>query len=359
VSAHIEEWLRRLVPGAELIRTRAFGADADDIDDTTEKGIGYGEPIRITFHEPSGAIRDVVLHTATGDSFGHDRRADRAAEMLLAFDTFPQIPRHVAPVDVGYIEPSGKLTSAGSRGEFYLVTEFAPGAIYAHDLRELAGGRELADRDRRRCDALADYLAGLHVRTGDPPACYTRAIRDLVGHGEGIFGLVDGFGPDVPAAPPARLRDIELACVEWRWRLRGREDRISVTHGDFHPFNILFDGDCELAVLDAARGCRGDPADDVVCLALNHVFFSVGHEGAWDRLGELWERLWSRYLATTGDRVLLEVAPPFVAWRALVMANPQWYPQVSAESRDQLLSIVERTLAADRFEPDAVAELFL
>lgn len=352
MRAHIETLVARQFPGAVIESIRPFGIDEGEADAATAKGIGYGKPLKITIRDADGAHRRVVLHTATGDEFGHDRRADRAAEMLLAYDTFGEIPKHVRALDVGFIGADGSLVSVAAGGEPYLVTEFAEGALYADDLRRLAAGAALSPRDLARCDQLADYLAALHVERGGPAPQYTRAIRDLVGHGEGIFGLIDGFHGEVPAAPASRLRSIELACVDWRWRLRGRHERLTRIHGDFHPFNILFDDADRLSLLDAARGCRGDAADDVVCIALNYVFFAVGHPGAWtNELGVLWRRFWDRYLTRTNDHALLEVAPPYVAWRALVMANPSWYPAVTPESRDRLLTLVERTLAGGRFDP--------
>jgi aminoglycoside phosphotransferase (APT) family kinase protein len=360
MRSRIDDLITRVFPGSTVLAARHFGVDEDDLGDATEKGIGYGKPIRITLRDASGKVRDVVLHTATGDQFGHDRRADRAAELLGAFDTFADIPRHVTPVDVGFVDADDHLRSFADCGEPYLLTGYAPGTIYAHDLRELSHGRALSERDRRRAELLADYLAELHVRdTDSEPSVYTRAIRDLVGHGEGIFGLIDGFPADVPSAPPARLQAIEQRCVAWRWKLRGREARLSRTHGDFHPFNILFDDDDRLSLLDAARGTRGDPADDVVCIALNYVFFAAGHDGAWtDKLGALWTRFWDRYLDRTGDDELLASAPPYVAWRGLVMANPTWYPHVTADSRDRLLTLIEETLEQDRFDPALAETIF-
>jgi aminoglycoside phosphotransferase (APT) family kinase protein len=43
-------------------------------------------------------------------------------------------------------------------------------------------------------------------------------------------------------------------------------------HGDFHPWNILFQNDCDFAVLDRSRGEWGDPADDVAPLTINYLF---------------------------------------------------------------------------------------
>jgi hypothetical protein len=349
----LDQLISELFPGATIEGTRSLGSDSGE-DKTTEKAGGYGKPVRVAVVEPSGERHDLVLHTAASDDFGHDRRSDRAEEWLLAYDTFGEIPLHAPPLDVGFIESDGTLRSVRSSGEFYLLTRFVPGTLYAEDLRHIASSCSLSDRDRDRCGRLARYLAELHEHRGGRPAVYRRAIRDLVGHGEGIFGLIDAFPDDVPAAPLERLRSLERRCVDWRWRLRGKERRITLSHGDFHPFNILFSDADELALLDASRGCHGDPADDVICLAMNFVFFSAAHEGAWHGgLGELWQRFWDEYMAQTGDEELFEVAPPFVAWRALVMAHPGWYPNVTAATRDALLTLVEKSLDAGYFNPDS------
>jgi hypothetical protein len=187
---------------------------------------------------------------------------------------------------------------------------------------------------------------------------YTRAVRDLIGSGEGIFGMIDGYGADVPAAPPERLRRIEAACARWRWKLREHEPRLARIHGDFHPFNIVFKDDTELALLDASRGAMGDPADDLTALAINYVFFALDVPGAWRRgLGALWHRLWTRYTRATNDFEALDVAAPWLAWRALVVANPVWYPKLSVDARDRLLGWIERTLAADRLDPASADEV--
>ena len=85
---------------------------------------------------------------------------------------------------------------------------------------------------------------------------------------------------------------------------------------------------------------------------------SIDTPGAWHRgLGPLWHRLWSRYALTTNDHELLEVAAPWLAWRALVIANPRWYPNLSTDGRDRLLTWIERALDAPRLEPRSADEV--
>jgi len=350
VNDRIHELCGELFPGARVEALTTLGQVPSGEKGASDKAIGYGVPVRIDLRSPDGALRRVVLHTATANDFGHDRRADRAAEALLSFDTYGLIPDHVRPIDVGAITKDGHFLSLREAGEFYVLTTYADGTIYAGDLARVAKEGRAGEADLARATRLARYLASLHAVKGQRAAAYTRAVRDLVGSGEGIFGIVDGYPDGVPAAPPARLQAIERAAVAARHRLRGLRDRLSRTHGDFHPFNIVFDERGELVLLDTSRGSEGDPADDVTCLSINYLFFSLDAEGSSAGLRALWGRFWETYLEESGDRGVLDVAAPFFAWRGLVLSNPRWYPSLSAEARDRLLTFVERVLAAERFE---------
>lgn len=346
--------VRSLFPGATPERVEPLLPDASG---AGGKALGYGEPLKVTLREANGRLRAVVFRTQAANEFGHDRRADRMEGALLAYDLFSGIPGHVRALDVGAIGEDGRLVSLRGTGEPYLVTEWAEGALYAEDLRRIAREGTATPLDLSRCDALASWLVRLHAAKLDDPPAWRRAVRDLLGHGEGIFGMVDGYPEGVPGAPPGRLRAIEERCLAWRWRLRGLARRLSRTHGDFHPFNVVFrpprpgeDG-VAFALLDASRGGKGDPADDLTALSVNFVLFASERRGAWARgLGPLWDRLWSRWLAATGDREVLETAPPFLAWRALVLASPRFYPHLGAEARDLLLRLAERSLDEGRLD---------
>jgi aminoglycoside phosphotransferase (APT) family kinase protein len=359
VRQGIDELIASLIPGARVVEVTPLGADAGASAGATGKAAGYGLPQVIRVALPDGSSRNFVLRTASANDFGHDRRADRSEGMILAFDTFGRIPRHVQAVDVGSVLPDGRLLSMRAGGETYLLTTWAQGRIYASDLRAIAERGTLYDADLARCDALAHYLLELHRPRAERPALYRRAIRDLVGHGEGIYGVVDGYPRNTPAAWPARLHAIERACAEWRWRLRGKEKRLVTTHGDFHPFNVVFDEGASFTLLDASRGGCGDRADDVTCMAVNYVFFALEHPSSWPHaLGALWRRFWRTYLARCDDDELLAVCPPFFAWRALVVANPAFYPALPPAARDKLLRLAERGLEAGRFDPTWAEDLF-
>ena len=357
VPAGLRERLATLFPGSTVVSAVALAPDRSTSD--TLKAEGYGAPLRIALRDPAGRERTVVFHTALSDPFGHDRRADRAAEMILAWDTFGSIPGHVRALDTGAVLADGRLAPLADAGEFYLVTEWAPGTPYADDLRRVASRGRCEPLDLERARVLARQAAALHARKLSGEGVYARAVRDLVGHGEGIFGMVDGYPADTPGAPPARLRRIEHSCLDWRWKLRGREGRLARTHGDFHPFNVVFEEGTTLHLLDAARGCAGEPADDVTAMAVNYVFFAASHPGGWrEGTGPLWDAFWATYREASGDGALLEVLAPWLAWRCLVVASPRFYPHLPGEARDRILRLAERALDAPAFDPGMAGELF-
>ncbi|MFO0547237.1 MAG: phosphotransferase [Polyangiaceae bacterium] len=345
-------------PGSVVRAVTELGKPESSALGACNKVFGYGVPLRLDVVEADGTARALVFHTQTANDFGHDRRADRAALALLSFDTFGAIPAHVAPLDVGALGTAGEAVSLRRGGEFYLLTSYADGDIYAHDLERVAQRGVAEPRDLSRVETLARYLARLHREERPRREGYVRALRDLLGSGEGIFGLVDAYPEDTPSAPRSRLVQIEHACLDYRHRLRGRGDRLRRTHGDFHPFNLVFSDAGELTVLDTSRGSEGDPADDAICLSINYPFFALDTADAWRGLGPLYRRFWDVYLDESRDLELLTVAPPFLAWRALVLACPRWYPKLSAASRDALLGLVEAALSTGRFEPSSVEALF-
>jgi streptomycin 6-kinase len=327
-----------------------MGSIAEDRAATELKHVGYGEPALLRYRVGDGEKR-AVLHTMAPNWFGHDRRSDRAALVLLAADTFAAVPRHARVIDVGAVDAAGELVSLAGDGEFWLLTEYVEGTLYARDLRALEERGRVTARDLDRARALAGYLVELHrAPLAGPPALYQRALRDLVGSGEGIFGIADSY-PDGGPVAFSRLAAIEKRCVDWRWRLRDRAARLRRTHGDFHPYNILFREDADFTLLDASRGGAGDPADDLAALTINYLLGAVVYPAAWrEGLAPVWEAFWTTYLDGSGDAEALEVIPPFLAWRALVVASPVWYPALTASMRDALLGCAERALDAGRLD---------
>src|SRR5690606_13881923 len=78
----------RLINTRGLSDQRVSAAATSTSPGAALKVFGYGRPLLIEYEiegEPD-PVR-VVLHTAPANQFGHENRADRAAQLLLAYDT--------------------------------------------------------------------------------------------------------------------------------------------------------------------------------------------------------------------------------------------------------------------------------
>ncbi len=336
------------------VRLLTFTPLGEAVSTGAAKGHGYGVPVMVEY-EVSGERRKVVLETMSPGPFGHEHMSDRAQMLLWDHEAYNRLPLHARSLDVGGVSRDGSLLSLADVEELFLLVEYVEGRGYIQDLARLQAGGELTDIDLARADALCDYLAEIHRVTGPDPGLYVRRIRELLGHGECIMGLLDSYPSRHGVITPSLLEGIERRCVAWRWRIKGRTHRLRQVHGDFHPFNILMGEGTRFRVLDRSRGEWGDPADDVTSLTGNYLFCSLQRSGRLDGSFEiLFRRFWDRYLETTGDREILQVAAPFYAFRGLVMASPVWYPALDEDVRRTLFTFIEGVLDAETFDPGRV-----
>ena len=349
----IERYLRSILgPSLRVLSLEVLGEPRGD----EIKGYGYGKPVLLNY-QAHGQPRRAVLHTVSPGPFGHEHMSDRAQSLLWEHDAFNRLPEHVQSIDVGAFRRDGTTISLGDAEEFFLLTEYAEGRGYFEDLIRMRDDPSTNSLDIPRADALCDYLIRIHQRRGSDPELYVRRIRELVGHAECIMGLIDSYPDNQDIVPRQLLKEIEELSVDWRWRLKNRVHRLRQVHGDFHPWNILFREGVKFSLLDRSRGEWGEASDDVTCLAMNYLFFSLQRSGRLEGIFEtLFRRFWERYLSSSGDTEIVEVAAPFFAFRGLVMAHPVWYPNLNPEVRQKLFNFMKAVLCARIFVVDKVNE---
>ena len=299
--------------------------------------------------------RSYVVKSLIPEGFGHDYPSDRAAVFLLDLDEYANLPNHVRAVDVLAEMADGTVKSIGGGKEYYLMMEKVEGRDYFHDLNGFAGRSRLEETDCTKITSMVRYLAMIHSAKKESPTLYRRKLRDTVGHGECLMGVFDIYPEGV--LPDEAMADIVKRSVDWVFKLRHRYKRLSQIHGDFHPGNIWFRDSAEFVLLDRSRGPWGEPADDVTALAVNYIFFSVKNHG--DVRGAYFEALkkfFSEYIEVTGDKEITAVVAPFFAFRAAVVANPVFYPELGDEARSLIFRFASSVLSAERFEAARVNE---
>src|SRR5262245_12604988 len=270
LAAYLSAVFGRPVEVLTLRRLQAAGSEAA----SDPKGLGYGVPLEVECRIGDETRWLVLSRTKPAEGFSHDYPADRAWQAIYGHTAYNDFPRHVRSRDVGIVRASGDLVSVADAAEFFQLVDKAAGQLYWLDLDRLLKA-PLRDLDIDRARALARFLAECHADKRDAPALYQRRIRELLGHGECLMGILDSYPHPYPMLPPAACEAIERAMVSWRWRLRGRAHRLSRTHGDFHPWNLLFRDGVDFSALDRSRGEWGEPADDVSALAINYLFFGL------------------------------------------------------------------------------------
>jgi hypothetical protein len=346
---HIEAYLTRLTgKRVKIEHLRELGSGSTGA--AALKAFGYGRPLCIDYYVDERPQR-AILRQVNRNGFGRERDSDRVAEVWLDYGAFNRLPRHVQALDIVALTRNGTLESLGQAQDVLLLTDYMPGQPYADDLLRIRDQGEYSEQDVHRAKVLAAYLADIHAVKYDDPLLWRRRLRDLVGHGEGIMGLADSYPVDFAPASANDLRAIEDAANAWRWRLKPLSHRLCQVHGDFHPFNVLFTEGESFNLLDRSRGEWGEPADDVSCMTINYLFFSLQRYGWLDGpFVKLYTTFWETYLAQSPDDELLSVIQPWFAWRALVLASPQWYPTLEEAVRRKILTFARRVMAKRSFE---------
>jgi len=350
----IEEFLKEIFQKD----VKLISVEGIEIKEGSLKGYGYGLPIIITF-QVEKELKKAVIETMRTDRFGHEYKADRFQSLILAYESYNKLPKHAKALALGYFNEEGKLIPLIKFGEPFILVEFIKGNLYYLDLERIRDTASLNDLDIKRCISLSKYLAEIHSLKSEDKEIYIRRIRELLGHGECIMGLIDSYPTKSEFYDENFFVKIEKKLIDWRWKLKKLMHRASQIHGDFHPWNIFFIDEIDFVLNDRSRGEFGEPADDLTALTINYIFFSLQR---WNKLEGpfeiLYQKFFENYLKLTNDEEILKVLQPFYAWRALVVASPIWYPNLRYETRKALFNFINNVLETDYFDYKSVNSLF-
>jgi aminoglycoside phosphotransferase family enzyme len=345
IGTKVENYLKeRFGPAAKLEDMERLG-----------EGV-HGAAYLLTFSTPHEEQR-LIMKTLFPSRFGHDHYSDRAQVLLLASANYNEMPKHIKAVDV-VGESSDRLISVKDAKEFYIFMEEARGESYFKDLDAILQRGRLDELDVERAKMLAHFLADIHAfkySEEDAKILYRRRIRDLIGHGECIMGIIDAYEA-VDFTKDTELVEYAGKCLPWWGKIRDRSERLCSVHGDYHPGNIRLHGD-DFVLLDRSRGSWGEPADDVSCLSVNYIHYAIKDRGTFEGpFAELFRLFLDFYLEKTKDGGFFEVTQPFFAFRVLVVANPRFYPEDSDVTKRKLLNFGHAVLEEDRFHVDRISD---
>lgn len=294
-----------------------------------------------------------VIKSLIPEGFGHDYPSDRAAVFLLDLDEFNTFPAHVKAIDVLAEMEDGSVKSVGGGREYYLLMEQGKGIDYFNDLNKLSQKNRLEKSDIKKIKALTSYLTGIHSIKKDSKTLYWRKLRDTIGHGECLMGILDLYPREILS--DSEMKNIIRKSVDWNYKLKPKFRRLSQIHGDFHPGNIWFENGTDFVLLDRSRGPWGEPADDVTALTVNYIFFSIKRYGTVKGpYLEALELFYEDYIRLSDDQEICSLVQLFYAFRGVVVANPVFYPDLTPRRRLMIFRFINNILDSERFEPEKV-----
>lgn len=315
-------------------------------------GIGY-----LLEFEIGGEKYRKILKSLYTENMGKEYSADRAQALILAHSLYPLMKKHIRSTDVIGLEKNGGVVSIGETEEFFIIMEEACGEDYFNDLRRIGESDKLEEADKNKAVILARYLADLHKQKFNKGSLYKRKIRDTIGGGESIMGVMDMYPEKLDWFPQREQVQIVQKAVEFWMRDKYKIGRLCNVHGDFHPGNIWFTDADDFVILDRARGEFGEAADDITALTINFIFYSLIYKGKFSGpLKELMDIFIKEYFRLANDKEMEKIIAPYWAFRAAVLCNPCFYPDTFFGSagkankvRKKIIKSALRILNAKKF----------
>ncbi|MBD3335939.1 MAG: hypothetical protein GF355_10525 [Candidatus Eisenbacteria bacterium] len=206
---------------------------------------------------------------------------------------------------------------------------------------------------------MARALAAVHAERGSDDGVWSRRLHELVGDSRGIMGLTGSYVHSGPHGPAARFIDLEQSANAWRHRLEAHAQRLCRIYGDLQTTQIMCGPAGGMRIVRRDPTVWGEAAEDVAAVTSSYILFALHKPPDVHRtFGELHGRFWEAYLSASGDADLVTIAQPWLARRALILANPQLYPEVDEAVRSGLLRYAGRVMGSEIYDY-ARLELYL
>jgi hypothetical protein len=322
---------------------------------------GTGYKVKFEVRSAKSEVKEIVLRTLMPEGFSHDFIADRAKVFVTQHEMAQNIPGHVRSYDVSGYTKSNELISIGDAVEFFQAVEVAEGCSYGADFQRIKDSGILQKDDLRKAKLLGEYLAKLHSKTfkGTKEAEVSirrRHSRDAIGHGEMMMGVIDTYPAGFTFISKDDLTEMICKAVRYRESVKDIEYKPCRIHGDFHPGNIIFEG-VRIKLLDSSRELWGDPADDVVSLALNYIWFAVMQSGSFSGpFSMLFKAFWSAYFKNTEHKHISRTFGVHLAFRSVVVAHPVFYGAQTDATRKKIMKLTAKVLTSNSFDPSKIKE---
>lgn len=303
---------------------------------------------------------NIVLKFILGDGgWGHEYISDRLN--LLSFQHIygSNLSNSLNSYGIGIINSDDEIIFFDDVEEVFQVIDCFPkeSLLLTHYLSKSFNSSN-EKRIYKIIEDSATWLAKLHstpikINLSLSKDLYKRHIRNLVGHGEMVLGVLDQFPEpnDNKFVNEKQLVKIEKLFIDWRYRLKYNSSRIKRIHGDFHSNNILVIPNEKLIFLDFSREAYGESADDVSCFIGFIIYISfLEHQSLIEPYLDLIKIFLSNYENSTLDSNLKSIIPPFLAYRLLAKCNPRLYKSLSDEIRKKIIDVTIRLLNEKQFE---------
>ncbi|MFZ2970418.1 MAG: hypothetical protein WA063_04685, partial [Minisyncoccia bacterium] len=279
--------------------------------------IGIGHLVKF---EIGGKKYHKVLKSLYSEHMGSEYPADRAQSLLLAHHTYNKMNNHVKSLDVIGACENGSILPIGEAQEFFIIMDEARGKDFFGDIKRIAVKNEFSKIDERKVLVLAEFLAKIHNDKLKSETLYKRKIRDTIGSGVSIMGVLDMYPENLSWFKKEKQAALVGKAVEHWAKEKYLSHRLCKIHGDFHPGNIWFMDDLSFTLLDRSRGENGEAADDITAFLINFIFYSLVYQESFKgALSRLLYIFIDKYFELTRDEEMGKIIAPYWAFRTVVV----------------------------------------